>query len=290
MNEYILALLANLSFALGSQFFTYYSRKFSPIWMNAFKASIALIFFALFVFLSSGFHSIEMKTFLFFFISGFIGLGIGDIFLLKAFKEIGPGRSLLLFGFNPIVVGTLSFLFLNQNLDINRLFGIIFFIICLFIFSIESFKVNKSWGIAGITFAMIGMLFDASGIIITRLAFDMNNTITAFEGNFHRCVGAISAYMVIRCFVNFHFLENLTLANKKTKFYVFIGALLGTVISLSLYLKAIQIAESLAAITAISITSVIFSATFECIWAKKMPSKYLLMAFVFFLLGMKFVL
>jgi len=68
------------------------------------------------------------------------------------------------------------------------------------------------------------------------------------------------------------------------------GAFFGTYLSLMLYLQAIQIAESLALISSISITAVIFSSTFECIWEKKAPSGYLLLAFVFFLIGTYFTL
>ena len=290
MNASLMALMACMSFALGSQFFTHYSRRFSPLWMNATKAIVASVLFGAIVFVTSGFHEIEIGNFWLFFISGFIGLGIGDIFLLKSFKEIGPGRTMLLFGFNPVIVGVLSYLFLNQTLDQSKLIGIIFFIVCIIIFSVENFKINKSWGLAGLSFAFVGMAMDATGILITRMAFDQNAQLTSFEGNFYRCIGAIISYLIIRFFINFHFTKHFKDSSNKTRIYIFVGAILGTVISLSFYLKAIQIADNLATVTAISITSVLFSGLFECIWTKKMPSKYLLTALVFFLIGMKFVL
>lgn len=290
MNASLLALFACISFALGSQFFTHYSRKFSALWMNVAKASIASFLFALIVLGTSGFHYIETSNFLFFFISGFIGLGIGDIFMMQSFKEIGPGRTMLLFGFNPIIVGVLAYFFLDQSIVLSKLIGIFFFIICIIIFSVENFKISKSWGLKGLSFAFIGMALDAVGILITRHAFDLNSELTSFEGNFYRCVGAISSYVIIRFFVNFDFLKHFKESSYKSRFYIVLGATLGTVISLALYLKAIQTAENLASVTAISITSVLFASLFECIWTKKMPSKYLLMALVLFFIGMYFVI
>lgn len=290
MTAPILALFACISFALGSQFYTHYSRKFSPLWMNVTKAIIACFFFGLIIVLTSGFHSIEYFNFGLFFISGFIGLGVGDIFMMKSFKEIGPGRTMLLYGFNPVIVGLLAYFFLSQSIILTKLIGIFFFILCIVIFSVENFKINKSWGIRGFSFAFVGMAMDAVGILITRHAFDLNSSLTSFEGNFYRCIGAIASYAIIRMFVNFDFIRHIKESTSKTKLYIVIGSILGTVISLAFYLKAIQTAENLASVTAISITSVLFASLFECIWTKKMPSKYLMMALVLFLVGMKFVI
>ena len=289
MNAYILTLLANLCFALGSQFFTHYSRKFSSTWMNTFKALVAAFCFFITISVTTGFHSITVINIAWFFLSGFIGLGIGDIFLLKAFEKIGPGRTMVIFGFHPVIVGIFSYFLLAQSIDTNKFIGIIFFICCLIIFSYESFKKSGKWEVMGLVFAFLGMCLDAIGVLITRYAFDINSEITPFEGNLYRCLGALFSYLIIRGFAPFEFRSRFKSLTNKSKFYVFLGAIFGTFISLSLYLKAIQTASDLAIISAISITSVIFSSMFECIWDKKWPSKYLILAFVFFLAGMKFI-
>jgi drug/metabolite transporter (DMT)-like permease len=258
--------------------------------MNVSKALVAAFAFCAIILLTSGFHEISLLNFGIFFLSGFIALGIGDIFLLKAFSKIGPGRTMLLFGFHPVIVGILSFFILGQIVPSRKLIGIVFFLACLFIFSLETFKKEGKWDVSGLIFAFLGMAFDAVGVLITRYAFDMNSNITSMEGNFYRCLGALCSYLLIRLFINFDYFGNLRKLETKSKFYVLIGALFGTTISLGLYLRAIQTAQNLATITAISITSVIFASSFECIWQKKYPSKYLLSAFVFFAIGMKFVL
>ena len=257
--------------------------------MNTFKALVASFCFLITISVSTGFHSITVINISWFFLSGFIGLGIGDIFLLKAFEKIGPGRTMVIFGFHPVIVGILSYFVLSQTIDTNKFIGILFFICCLIIFSYESFKNSGRWEVAGLVFAFLGMSLDATGVLITRYAFDMNSSITPFEGNFYRCLGALVSYLIIRGFSPFQFRARFKSLTNKSKFYVFVGAIFGTYISLSLYLKAIQTASDLAIISAISITSVIFSSMFECIWDKKWPSKYLLLAFVFFLAGMKFI-
>jgi len=290
MKDYIVyALCANLSFAIGTMFFTHYARKISSIWMNTFKASVAILFFLITVLITSGFHEISFNNFLIFFVSGFIALGIGDIFLLKAFSIIGPGRTMLLFGFQPIVVGLISFMVLAQGIQNNKLIGILFFIICLVIFSYESFKKSGKWEIQGLVLACIGMLIDGVGIIITRYAFDMNSNLTGFEGNFYRCIGALVAYWLISFYRPIHFVSNFKTLKNKSRLFVIIGSFFGTFLSLAFYLEAIKTAH-LATISGIAITSVIFASLLEAIWERKLPSRYLVMAFITFLIGMYFIL
>lgn len=283
------ALSANLSFAFGSIFFTHYSRKFSSLWVNTYKALIAAACFALAVLIADGFHSISFLNFIIFFISGFIALGIGDIFLIQGFKLIGPGRTLLLFGFQPVLIGVLSLILFSQTINTNKFIGIIFFVLCLLTFSFETFKHSGKWDVRGLVFACLGMIIDGIGVIITRYAFDMNKAITGFEGNFYRCLGAVIAYILISRFRPFHFRKHLHSLSKRGIIYVTIGALFGTFLSLAFYLEAIKIGH-LASLSAIAITSVIFSALFEHIWERKWPNRYLVLAFIFFACGMKFIL
>ncbi len=290
MNASILALMANFSFALGSQFFTHFTRIYSSTWMNTFKALAAGAGFLLTVLLTTGFNPITNLGFTFFLVSGAVGLGIGDIFLLKAFGEIGPGRTMVIFGFHPIIVGVFSFFIFSQQVETHKLWGIFFFIICLIIFSLESFRATKQWRFKGLIFAFSGMVLDAGGVLLTRYSFDANPATTPLEGNFYRCIGAVIVYLIIRKFSPFHFRARLKSMSNKALLFLCMGAFFGTYLSLMLYLQAIQIAESLALISSISITSVIFSSTFECIWEKKAPSGYLLLAFISFLVGTYFTL
>ncbi len=289
MNAYILTLLANLCFALGAQFFTHYSRKFSSTWMNTFKALVAAVCFFITISLTTGFHSIGVVNFLWFFVSGFVALGIGDIFLLKAFEKIGPGRTMVIFGFHPVIVGVLSYFILSQSLDPNKLWAVFFFMACLFIYSYESFIKFGKWEVAGVAFAFLGMTLDGCGVLITRYAFDLNSNITAFEGNLYRCLGALLSYLIIRGFSPFYFRKRFRSLNLKSRSYVILGALFGTFFSLALYLSAIQKAADLAVVSAISITSVIFSTIFESVWERKWPSKYLFISLIFFTGGMLFI-
>lgn len=290
MLPYLLTLCANFSFALGSVAYTRYSRILGDLWMNKFKALIALVGFSGVLIVSGETAIPQGSTFLYLILSGMLGLGIGDTFLLKSFMTIGSGRTLVLFGFQPIILGSLGYFILGQSLGEGKLIGIFFCIACVLVLSLEGKKTTGSWEVKGILFAFVGMLLDAFGLTLTRYAFDMDASLTATQSNIIRIFGAFAVYFVLsfqRSRVRFF--SGLKSLPKKDKILVTLASTLGTFISLSLYLKAVQLGN-LAAISGVSITGPVFSSIFECIHYKKLPSKYLIAALGLFAVGMFFVL
>lgn len=283
---YLFAVGANLCFALGSQVYTLFSRKVGPAWMNLFKAAIAFVLFGITVTLVSGWNPVTPLYIGLLIFSGMIGLGVGDVFLLRSFSEMGPGRTLMLFGFQPLILGTIGYVIFDQHVDFKKFWAITLFILCILTFSIEAFRRDGHWGVKGIFMALAGMLLDASGIIFTRLAFDNNPQMTPLEGNFYRCFGAIMVFVIWNQFRPLNFFSTFKKLEKKEKWLAIVGSILGTYLSLGLYLMALQKAH-LASLSGIAITGTIFSSAFECLVARKWPSKYLILAFIFFLLGMR---
>jgi drug/metabolite transporter (DMT)-like permease len=286
---YLYALGANIFFALGSLVFTIFSRSVSVSWMNSFKALIALAAFGGTVSIFYSWNPFILKEQGLFFISGLIGLGIGDLFLLKAFSYLGPGRTMMLFAFQPLLMGIMGKLIFDQTMDTSKLWSIVFFISCVVIFSLESLRnKGKGEGGKGSLYAFLGMGLDALGVVLSRIVFDENPNMTPFEGNFYRCVGALAFFYALSFVRPFHFVQKFKELDLKKKVIVSLGSLIGTYLSLSLYLKALKTAD-LAVLSGMAITSVLYASLFECVWEKKWPSGYLVVSFLFFLVGMKFL-
>ena len=289
-NVLALALGANFCFAAGSQFFTHFTIKLGTYWMNWFKAAFALILFMIWMLLTEGISWPGTAPTIYLFLSGIIGLAIGDLCLLQAFKDLGPGRTLMLFSFQPLLAGTAGHLFFNQGLDAERFWAIFFFILCVFIFSLESFRRDKHWAIPGILMALAGMTLDTAGVIITRSIFDHHPEITPMSSNLYRTLGAVVFFFLFSFHKKRKKLINPFLnLNLKEKVSVLCGSFLGTFLSLALYLTAVQYAH-LGSLAGISITAALFSSLFECIWIRKWPSVYLWISFVSFLIGMNILL
>ncbi len=284
-----LALGANLSFATGSQFFTHFTRKHGTFWMNWFKASIALVLFFLWMLFTEGISLPNLNAICLLFLSGIVGLGIGDLCLLQSFKDLGPGRTLMLFSFQPLISGSAGHIFFNQGIDFEKFWAIFFFVLCVFIFSLESFRKDKHWAIPGILMALGGMCLDTTGVIITRSVFENNPTITPMTSNLYRTLGTVVFFFLFSFHKKRKLLPPFLALAKKEKVGVLFGSFLGTFLSLSLYLAAIQYAH-LATLAGIAITSAIFSTLLECIWDKKWPTTFLWLALGSFFIGMYILL
>ncbi|MDB5038440.1 MAG: putative rane protein [Bacteriovoracaceae bacterium] len=288
--SYTLALGSSFSFALASLVFTHYARKVSVIWMNTFKALTALIAFETAVIFTTHFARLpRLDSVLLFVLSGFVGLNIGDLFLVKAFKAMGAARTLVIFSFQPIFLGVFAFVLFNQSVSLNKCFGIFFMIGCVFVMSYEHFKKNFKWDIAGPAYALAGVVLDSVGIILTRQAFDRDQGVSVLEGNFYRCLGATIGFFVISRFMKINLSRTFSKMKIKARTIVLAGGLLGTFISLWMYLTAISVGH-LATISAIIGTGPVFAAIFEAFLLKKWPSRYLYVAFILFGCGFYLVL
>ncbi len=277
MSAYIYALLSNISWGLGAQFYTHYSKKLSPMWTNIFKGTLGFILFGLTAILTGGFTPAPPAAIGLFMLSGFIGLGFADVFLLKSFTQIGPARTMIIFSFQPLIVGVISYFLFGQQVDLYKFLSIIFFLACVIIFTLEGYKKTSKWQFGVLLIALLGVCLDAAGVIITRTAFDASN-ISSIQANTYRCLGALPAFAIAARIFKVKFFETLRTLKKHSLLNITFGATVGTFCCLMFYLKAVSFGH-LATVTAMSMTSVIFSAIFECLFERKWPSKYLLVAF-----------
>ncbi len=286
---YLYALAANLSFAVGVQFFTHYARRISSLWVNAFKGAVAAALFAATVLVQGGFHAIAPGCAGLFFLSGALGLGLADTFLVKAFSLMGPGRTMLIFGFQPLIIGVISYFAFGQAVDARKFAAVLFFVVCLFIFSLESFRKHGHWNVRATLFALGGVTLDAVGVLVTRYAFNSSPGIGTTEGNLYRALGALALFWALSRVRPFHFFGKLRTLGRRGLFWITIGSVAGTYLSLMFYLNAVRYSGALAAVSGIAITGTIFASAFECALERKPPSRYLLASFAFFLGGMAFL-
>lgn len=281
---YTYALLANLIFAFSVQIFTHYSRKVSAVWMNFVKALIALVLFFVAVMLMNWDFSFSSKVVLLLFFSGLLGLGIGDLALLTALRDLGPARAMMLVAFHPIITGILSYCIFDQSLSMNKMIAIVFMILCILVFSIESLKREGNWGGKGIALVLIAICLDSIGVMMLNEAKIISG-INSFEANFYRCLGAVSFFMVWCCFKPINVWKGFKEQSLKSVMIILVGSFLGTFLALAFIFKAYTTSDSLATISSINISCSIFAALFECIHHKKAPGRYLILSFILMIAG-----
>jgi drug/metabolite transporter (DMT)-like permease len=281
---YFLALGATLSFSSASLVFTQFTRKYGTLWVNTLKAGVAFFFCLITApwWLSQA--AFSLQSFGALGLSGLLGLCLGDIFLLVAFTELGVARTMIVFGFQPLFIGTASSLFLKQHFAPLQLFAILFLFLCLFTFAYEGFQKDGRWKIRGLCFALAGVALDATGVMLSRFGYDHSPDISALHGHLVRCGFALVGFFLVSRFRPFPFSGPFQELNFRQILCILAACFLGTFFSLFLYLNAVRIGH-LASLSGIAITGPLFAALFESLWTRTWPRWTLLVAFGFFFVG-----
>ncbi len=282
----LFALGSNISFAIASVFFTEFSRKISPNWVNYLKVCVAFVCFALVILLFGLDISMTERSLILLLISGFTGLMIGDIFLFRAFAHLGPGRVLMIFGFQPLLIGVASYYLFGSVFSPYQLVALFFLIGCIFCFSLESFREKGHWDGVGISFALAGVILDAAGLLMTKAAFELTPSLSPFVANAVRSGISVLGFFLVSLVPVFHLklLAPFRELTKRERWLAIFSGFLGTFVALGFYLQAIQLGN-LPIISAIAGTSPLFATLFEIYRGRKRMSGYLAVATMFFLIG-----
>lgn len=286
---YSLAIGANLTFSTAGLIFSFYARRFSPMWMNQVKVSVAAIAFVIAMLLSGQFASLSTQAFLLLFLSGFAGLCVGDIFLFRAFATLGAGRSLVLFSFQPLLLGLYGYFFLGQLFSTGQTFAVLCMITCVFVFMLESNQLTGSWGFKNFLWAFSGIFLDALGVMLTRSAYELTPDLGTWQVNVIRCSGALVGFFVLRPRSYLDVYQGLKSLNIKENIVVIGASVGGCFLALALYLAALKHAH-VGTLTAISITGPVWVSLLECLYHRRWPNRYLSVAFMFFLIGFALML
>lgn len=280
----LLTLIAIFVFSGASVFYSEYAKKYSALWMNTFKAIVALTAFTLTtVFMiasgTSDWSRLDSLSALCLLGSGVMGLAIGDIFLLMAYSRIGSSRSLMIFSFQPLFIGLQAYLLFGQVITPLQWLAIGFLMACVFVISLERFRLEGHWEVRGILFAVIGVILDNIGVILTRFAFDRSG-INAIEANWVRCIGAVVILLLILKFRKGSVLAPLKMERPSRRAVIVVSSVAGTYISLICWLTAVKTGH-LATISAIGGMNPLAAGLWEWLLIGKRPTGPFLLGFVF---------
>jgi drug/metabolite transporter (DMT)-like permease len=286
-----LALGSNISFASASIFFTKYGEKWGAVKMNYFKALVAFACFSVVNLVLGNSFDLAHNSWWLLVASGLIGLTIGDIFLIRAFTHLGAGRTLMIFGFSPLILAIMGYFFFGETLKQTQMLAILFLILCLLAFAWEQKKSQGHWGVVGISLALGGVFLDACGLVLTKNAMIHSPEMSVFEVNF------IRSGVTVLAFFSWSLMKRKGLEIKKSFFHlaqkerieIVAASFFGTVLSLSFYMKAIEIGP-LATVSAVAGTSPLFATLFEIIRGRRSPTVSLFFAVICFICGVSLLI
>jgi drug/metabolite transporter (DMT)-like permease len=281
---YLLAIGSNLLFGTASITFSRFSRSHSPTWVNQLKVTIGLAGFLIAFLVSESYTRLSLAGHGALLGSGLFGLFMGDYFLFRSFATLGPSRTLVLYSFQPFLLGLYGYLFLSQGFSGRQMVAIGCMILCVFAFVVERSRETGKHDLRSFAFAFVGICFDALGVMLSRQAYEETQDLGAFQANATRALGAIAGFLILSPTFMPDLARDLSGMNRKDRRQVLAACVFGTFLSLTLYLSALKSAH-VASLTAISITSPVWVSLIEHARLRSWPSKELWCAFGLFLIG-----
>ncbi len=206
------------------------TNKFKPLEINLLKNVLAFLFFlpALFTFD----FSIETQYIFILFISGILGIGLGDSFYLKSLKLIGTRKTLSIEALSPIIAAFSGGLFINENLPMKSWIGILIVTLSLviiikkqiYLIDENSNLISQSSRPKDFIFALLSVFCAVIAALLSRYVFTQIE-ISPLHTTELRLLGAISFLILFSNFKFNFFIKELSI-NEKILF--FISVLLGT--------------------------------------------------------------
>ena len=273
----ISALLGMFFFALGANGFTRIVGKLGPMWVNTFKCLLGGGIFAVALILS-GQGLVFDRNCIGLLISGALGLGLADLFILKAFQEIGPARTFTFLCAAPLVIGTMSWAFIGETLDPRKFFAIFFFVAAALVLSgekqVEGDKPRDYR--KGLLLIAVFLLLDGAGNVVSRHALSVAGS-TPLHVVVMRCAGALIFFAIANAIKPVNLLSGWRSLAPRDRAIAVGATLCGTVGGLGCYLYAMSQVQ-VALLSGFALTLPLFATAIECALHRRWPGPRFLLA------------
>lgn len=236
------ALGAAFLWTFSSFVFTYITTKISTLMLNIIRLFISAILLLLTIYVFGVNYHVTQAQFWFLSLSGFVGLVLGDTFLFRAFKEIGPRVTMLLMSSNPAMAAILAYFFLGEVLSIWGIIGMIITLAGISIVVMDS-RGNKQAKFhltrIGVFYGFMAAVGQAVGLIFGKLAFnegDVHWTVATF---IRIAAAAVVMLPLVAAVGRFNNPIKPFKEDKKLFGWVFLGSIIGPYLGISFSFIAI---------------------------------------------------
>lgn len=288
-SAYFLALSAAVLFSGASVVFARFAVSHSSLWINYMKNSVACVAFcataAVVMFLTgerpsdtSGYSAVMLL------LSGILGLGVGDYFLFKGYQRIGSARAIMVFSFSPLFLSLGGFFFFGQGFTWGQGAALLLMMACVWTISFEKFRTAGHWEWKGILYAVIGVLLDNVGVLLSREAFEASPVMSPYTANAVRAVGSVGVVWVLLRLNKERGLGRLAALTWQERGLVFFSGFMGTFLSLTCWLTALKVGH-IGGLAGVGSFNPVAASLWEWVLLRKRPTPYLIAAMGLFLAG-----
>ncbi len=239
-----------LCWTIGSQFFEAAGKRVGSLSVNLIRLIFAFILFCILsIFTQGSPFPVNFSAHAWFWLglSGIIGFALGDLFLFRAFVEIGPRISMLIMTLTAPLSALMGLTFLNEKYLLPQWIGMIFTLLGVsWVIMERSISTNKKRKVRiitrrGIVYAFLGMLGQSTGYILSKYGMMTGDGyLNPFSATQIRVIAGTIGFVIIIS-VNRSWQNVFTASkNKSAMGFMFGGAFLGPFLGVSLSLLALH--------------------------------------------------
>lgn len=175
------ALASSASWALGAILFKKIGETASPFGMTLTKGIAGIVLLGM-AYSIRGFEFISFNVIGVLFISGIVGIAIGDTLFFAALQDLGPKVQIIFFMMGQIMTAVLGLLILKEMPSLLQWGGIFVVLLGVIIVLWKKYftdSKNTKTGLRGIIFGLLAMFCFSFSLVIAKQALDSISTLGA---------------------------------------------------------------------------------------------------------------
>jgi len=254
----LIALSTVLFWTLSVQLFEAASKRIGSTSVNIIRLFTAVVLFCTILSIKDGYiipSYFPMRAWIFLSLSGITGFFLGDIFLFKAFVEIGPRVTMLIMSLSAPVSALIGWFFLKEAYLLHQWIGMFVTLSGVAMVILEKNTTKKLENdaiksnslhlrkitIKGVLFGIGGMLGQAVGFILSKTGMQTESGyLDAMASTQIRAIAALICYFLLFTITKRWGAVKHGVNDKKALTFTVIGSALGPVAGVSLALLALH--------------------------------------------------
>jgi len=277
------ALAAALLWSFSSFLFTTASIRIGSIQLNISRMILAALLLLITILAFNIDYDITFQQFYLLSISGFIGLVIGDTFLFKSFKEIGPRVSMLIMSSNPAIAAIMAYFVLSEVLSLWSILGIAITISGISLVILDKraraenkFPITKM----GVIYGLLGAAGQGIGLVFAKMAF-VEGDVHSLVATFVRIAAAVIIMLPIAIiFKKYDNPFKLFANDKKALGMVALGSIIGPYLGITFSFLAIIYVQIGIASTIMATTPIIMLPLSWIIYKERLTARAIIGAII----------
>jgi drug/metabolite transporter (DMT)-like permease len=289
------AILTVLCWTIGTFAFANASNKMNPSAVNRIRLVFATVLLSCVcmvidqVSLFNLFTNTSISAYVWFGLSGIIGLSLGDYFAFNAYQLIGGPKTALMSCIAPAAALFFGYFMLDETLSIIGLMGIFLSMTGIFILvythskqKVNTSNIKQNQAFKGFLFAFLGAVCQGIGLVFAKYGFlHDTDSISAIHATWIRMlVATIVLYLIVGLKKQSYLEFKEALSNRHFLQPIAIGSVFGPVIGVSLSLYATKFLSAGITQTLLSLLPASVTLTSLLFFKEKLPKTLFIALFI----------